>query len=58
MSRKTAGFSEAGPSVAIIFVARNMKRSFYSLPRSTNTANAGNVLPSRNSRKAPPPVEM
>lgn len=27
-------------------------------PRSSNMATAGNFLPSKNSRKAPPPVEM
>ena len=33
-------------------------RAAYFAARSCNTATAGSDLPSRNSRKAPPPVEM
>ncbi len=58
---------EAGPMVATIFVARcmttfemrSMTRGLAQVPaRSSSMATAGRVLPSKNSRNAPPPVEM
>ncbi len=37
---------------------RRRHRGLTQPPRASNAATAGRVLPSRNSRKAPPPVEM
>ena len=45
----------AGPTVATIFVRLSMGQP---LARSSRAATAGSFLPSTNSRKAPPPVEM
>ena len=56
----TFGSSVAGPSVATIFVRRSCADAADPQPRArcSSMATAGSVLPSRNSRKAPPPVEM
>ena len=65
-----AGASVAGPSVATILVRRvsialchvvtSLARlsSAHPAARCSSIATAGSFLPSRNSRKAPPPVEM
>ena len=60
MSASTLGLSVAGPSVARILVRRSIETLSVNgwRPRSSSTATAGSFLPSRNSRNAPPPVEM
>ncbi len=55
ISVRTAMSSVAGPTVATIFVRLNMDQL---LARSSSAATAGSFLPSTNSRKAPPPVEI
>ena len=55
----TARSSVAGPTVATIFARRSAACGPYQpRARSSSTATAGSVLPSTNSRNAPPPVEM
>ena len=56
MPAMTSGLSVAGPSVATILVLR--KVSISQQARCSSTATAGSVLPSTNSRNAPPPVEI
>ncbi len=60
MRSSTAGSDEAGPSVATILVLRSISASVSAAypARASSAATAGSVLPSRNSRKAPPAVEM
>jgi hypothetical protein len=59
------GSVEAGPMVATILVPRCMDIPLFLLwlrrllrARCCRISTAGRVFPSRNSRKAPPPVEM
>ncbi len=58
MRESVFGSLEAGPRVATILVRRGMGGSLLYAARCSSTSTAGSFLPSRNSRKAPPPVEM
>jgi hypothetical protein len=63
MSSSTFWLLDAGPKVATIFVLRNIRIlipvfSAYLLARCSRISTAGSVLPSRNSKKAPPAVEI
>ena len=49
---------DAGPRVATILVRRGMPGSLPYAARCSRISTAGSFLPSRNSRKAPPPVEI
>jgi len=55
MLSKTPSLSVAGPKVAKILVPLG---KIYSAALSSNIATAGSFLPSKNSKNAPPPVEI
>src|SRR5690625_6773500 len=64
MASMTSGDKVEGPNVATILVRLDRMRNplrrqlIRYLLRLSRIATAGRALPSRNSRKAPPPVEM
>ncbi len=45
-------------SISRILLAINERKQHYCLARCSNISTAGNFLPSKNSKNAPPPVEI